>query len=103
MTNTSEANTGIQFPNCHVILYHMFVDDCLIFRKANIKVAWNVKSILDNYCTVSSQLVNFHSMVQLSQGIEIRDKHGILDTLHVPLSNSNDTYLRVCILIAGGP
>lgn len=49
----------------------MFADDCMIFCKANRKTARHVKSILDNYCKVLGQLVNFKkSSVQFSKAIE---------------------------------
>lgn len=45
------------------ISHLMFVDDCLVFAKANHKVASTIRDILDKYSRVSGQKVNFHELV----------------------------------------
>lgn len=73
----------------------MFANDHLIFCKANRKTARHVKTILDNYCNVSGQVVNLHkSMVKFSKGFTKFEKNmKILIILQVP-SSSSITYLR---------
>lgn len=67
MANTSKSGIGIKVAkNGLTIPYLKFADDCLIFCEVNRRTARHVKSVLDNYCRVSGQLVNFHkSFIQI--------------------------------------
>lgn len=64
MTNTPKTGSDIKVSeNDPTIPYLMFSNDCLLFCKGNRKAARHI--VLDNYCKVSGQLVNFHkSLVQ---------------------------------------
>lgn len=46
--------SGIKIP------FLTFADDTLLFAKANSRSCISIKSILDDYCSMSGQLVNFH-------------------------------------------
>lgn len=63
-----------------IIPYLMFADDCMIFCKVSIKTARSVKEILQGYCMVSDQLINYHkSSVQFSKGTERNTRAAITD------------------------
>lgn len=72
MANTLKTEIGIKVAKDDpTIPYFMFADDCLIFCIVNGKAARHVKMVLDNYCKVFGQLINFHkSSVQFSNEIE---------------------------------
>lgn len=58
----------------------MFVDDCVIIEQA----ARNIKCILDHYCKVSSQLVNYHkSEIQVPKDINKTVKKESIDILQI--------------------
>ena len=42
----------------------LFTDDCLIFCKVKPTICHKLKSIVDNFCSVSGQLVNFEKSVR---------------------------------------
>lgn len=72
----------------------MFADDVLIFCKASKAAARNIRDILQDYCKVSRQLVNFHkSTVQFSKGVQQGMKDDITDILQIPSSHSLRNYL----------
>ena len=49
----------------------MFVDDCIIFAKASQNACNNINRILQNFCALSGQLVNFRkSIIQISNNIQ---------------------------------
>ena len=46
-----------------------FADDCFIFCNAKLKEAREVKNLLEDYCDISGQLINFDKYaVYLSKG-----------------------------------
>lgn len=82
-----------------MILFLMFADDCIIFSKASKMAARNVKEVLQDYCMVSSQLVNYHkSLVQFSKGSNRTTRMAIIDTLQIPQSNRLEAILDAEIL-----
>lgn len=72
----------------------MFAEDYMIFCKATKSAARNLTTILKNCCNVSCQLVNFYKpLLQFSEGIEKKQKLGIVVILQVLTSNSIVSYL----------
>ena len=77
----------------------MFADDCIIFAKASQNVCSGVNRILYNFCSISSQLVNFHkSLVQISNNIHGAMKRRLRKALSIPLSNGISKYLGTPII-----
>lgn len=52
----------------------MFVNDCIIFCRANNRSARNIKQILNHYCIVSGQLVNYHTSFLFSNDVSNTEK-----------------------------
>lgn len=72
----------------------MFVDNYINFCKATKAAARNVRNILDHYCKVSGQLINFkQSKVQLSTSVNSAYKRQIEQILQMFSSCSIGTYL----------
>lgn len=54
MTNTSKFGSVINVAkNCPIVPYLIFAIDCMVFCKAHKSAARNVKTILENNCSVS--------------------------------------------------
>lgn len=67
-------------------------DDCLILCKGTKQAARNIKHILERYCKILGQLVNYHkSKILFSKGIENSTKKNIIDILQI--TSSIGTYL----------
>lgn len=91
MTNTPK--TGISIKKLQKMAAPQFLILCLsmiVWFPVKLTGRRHVNSVLDNYCKVSGQLVN---MLKFSKGLEIREKHGILDILQVLSTNSIGRYL----------
>ena len=61
--SASSPGSGIGFkiqPNTPIILCLLFADDCLLLCKATSSACHKLKSHIDDFCTLSGQLVNFH-------------------------------------------
>lgn len=72
----------------------MFTDDYIIFCKANKTAAYNIKHVLNQYCTVSGQFVNYKkSCIQFSNGVSNANKRSISQILQIPMSNKIGKYL----------
>lgn len=72
----------------------MFGDDCIIFCKATKKATREIKYVLDHYCKVSSQLINYHkSIVQFSIYVEKCGKTNIADILQIQTTTAIGSYV----------
>ena len=66
----------------------MFANDCFIFAKASHNACITINKIMQNFCALSGQLVNFHkSMVQISNNIQRSTKRILREILNIPISN----------------
>lgn len=70
-SHSRESGIGFKLlPRTATIPSLMFADDKLLFCKANSLACSNQKSILDDFCNLSVQLVNFHkSAIFLSKKV----------------------------------
>ena len=58
--------TGIRIKLCPktlTILDLLLVDDCILFCKANQTNCSKLKNLLDYFCNISGQLINYHKSV----------------------------------------
>ena len=79
----------------------MFVDDCIIFVKAFGEPCSNINKVLQGFCAMSGQLVNFHkSSVQISNNVQGAMKRGLGEALNISISNDISKYLG-CPIIQG--
>ena len=82
------GRSGIKVP------FLTFADDTLLFAKANTRACVVIKSILDHYCRMSGQLVNFHkSSFQCSSNVAIHDCLVFKDILGMDHTLSLGKYL----------
>ena len=63
-SSSVKSGIGIQLcPQSFKIPCLLFADDCLLFCKANQQTCVALKILLDDFCTLSGQLVNFNKSV----------------------------------------
>ena len=83
------------------IPFLMFADDCIIFAKASQNACNNINRILQKFCALSGQLVNFRkSIIQISNNIQGTTKRRLGEALRIPTSNDISKYLG-CPLVQG--
>jgi len=71
-----------------------FADDIMIFSKATTASCESVKKIIENYCAISGQKVNYHkSAFQTTNKISNAKKLSLQNTLNIPSSASLEKYL----------
>lgn len=74
----------------------MFADDSFVICKATSSACNNLKSILDNFCALSGQLVNFHkSSLVLSQRVPNSKKASIASHFNMHSHGHLGRYLSV--------
>ena len=62
--STRKSGIGIKLsPRDNKIPCLLFADDCLLFCKTNSDCCKKLKSVLDKFCSLSGQLINFHKSV----------------------------------------
>jgi len=93
--NLSKSGVGIKIsPRAQKIPRLMFADDCLIFSKANYSTCCNLKTILDDFCESSGQMINFHkSSLTFSRNATHSQKHLASGLLNITRSDSLGRYL----------
>ena len=70
------------------IPFLVFANDCIIFTKASQNACNNINRILQNFCALSGQLVNFHkSTIQISNNIQGTAKRRLEEALSIHTSN----------------
>lgn len=76
------------------ITHLMFADDCLIFFKANIAEATEVKQRLRQYERASGQVINFHkSCISFSTNTAMHVKEAVSECFQVPQCDNFGKYL----------
>lgn len=74
------------------IPFLMFADDCIILSKASKNATRNIKEVLEEYCKVSGQLVNYHkSSIYFSKNSDRSTRATITDILQIPQSKRLDS------------
>ena len=103
-SNSSKSGIGIQLClRSFKIPCLLFADDCLLFCKANQKTCAALKSLLDDFCTLSGQLVNFNkSVLTFSKNISSVQKHVVMGNFNIPQNHSLGCYLG-CPVFQGRP
>jgi len=100
------AGSGIGIKLCFnslKILCLLFADDYLLFCKTNQQTISTTKAILDRFCDLSGQLVNFHkSVLTFSRNTSNLLKQLVMATLAISHSSSLGTY-RGCPVFYGKP
>ena len=100
------AKSGIRIkicPRSPKIPCLLFADDCLLFCKYNQQSSRRLKSIIDQFCVYSGQLVNFHkSVITFSKNISSTHKQTTMSIFNIPQSHSLRTYLG-CLIFQGRP
>jgi len=91
------AKSGIQITICPKIVKIpciLFADDCLLFCMSNQQTCSTLKAILDKFCSLSGQLVNFHkSVITFSKNITAAQKYTVMGSFNIPQSQSLGSYL----------
>ncbi|XP_048502732.1 uncharacterized protein LOC125498547 [Beta vulgaris subsp. vulgaris] len=82
------GKTGIRVP------FLTFADDTMIFAKANNYSCLVIRQILDKYCSMSGQMVNYHkSAFQCTGNVPANEKRDFANILGMIESNSLGDYL----------
>ena len=97
MKHAENPKNHIGIPTHHSgpkILFLMFADNCITFAKASQNACNNINRILQKFCALSGQLVNFHkSSIQISNNIQGTTKKRLGEVLSIPTSNGISKYL----------
>ena len=71
-----------------------FADDTMIFAKANTQACQIIKNVLNKYCSMSGQLVNYHkSAFQCTSNVSIQEISDFKAILAMESVSSLDSYL----------
>ena len=102
--NLPKSGIGIKIsPRDQKIPCLMFADDYLIFSKANYSTCCKLKTILDDFCDTSGQMINFHkSSLTFSRNATHSQKHLASGLLNITRSDSLGRYLG-CLAFQGRP
>ena len=59
-----KSRIGIKIcPRMNKIPYLLFANDCLMLCKVDQSNSQNLKNLLDNFCSISEQLINYHKSI----------------------------------------
>jgi len=73
----------------------LFADDCLLFCKADTTTCWQVKRVLDDFCVLSGQLVNYQkSSLTFSRSATLHHRQLVAGIFSINHSDSLGKYLR---------
>jgi len=103
-SNRPKSGLGVKIsPQDTKILCLLFVDDCLVFIKADHVNCQQLKLVLGSFCSASSQLINYHkSSLTLSRNASVHQKRVVIAILNVPQRTSFGKYLG-CLVFQGLP
>jgi len=90
-----KSGVGIKLcPNTDRIPCMLFADDCLLFCKADSTNCWAVKNILDHFCQLSGQLVNYQkSLLTFSKNATASHRQLVAGIFNITHSHSLGKYL----------
>ncbi|XP_048491639.1 uncharacterized protein LOC104900847 [Beta vulgaris subsp. vulgaris] len=97
---TNDKLVGVSIGKSGVKVHFLtFADDTMIFAKANKDSCVLIKSILDKYCSMSGQLVNFNkSAFQCTANVSDSEIEVFQEILNMDYSSSLDSYLGCPII-----
>jgi len=103
-SKTTKSGIGIQLcPQSFKIPCLLFADDCLLFCKANQQTCSTLKTLLDEFCSLLGQVVNFNkSVITFSKNISSAQKQSVIGNFNIPQSQSLGSYLG-CPVLQGRP
>lgn len=82
------------------ITYLFFTDDSILFGEAIMEGAITMKTIVNEYKSISSQLVNFeNSLIYFSKNVQDDLKEQIGGVLRVRISNNLEKYLGLPTMV----
>ena len=97
LTEAPKPNFGIGVklsPRNPKIPCLMFADDCLIFSKTNFSTCSKLKGILNDFCVVSGQMINFHKpSLTFSKNTSNFHKQLVSGIMNITRSDSLGKYL----------
>jgi hypothetical protein len=80
------------------ICYLGYADDCLIFNQASLFQCWQLKRVMEKYCSISGQSINKNkSVVIFGKGVQSGIRRRILKTLGFSLGSLPFRYLGAMI------
>lgn len=99
-SNDKKSDLGIKFSSGSLVVSNlMFADDCIIFAQATQKASRNIKELLDKYCSILGQVVNYHkSCIFFSHNIDNCLRQSISGNLQILASNQLNKYLGCPII-----
>jgi len=102
----ANKNSGIGnkiFPRSNTVLGLLFADDCLLFCKTTMASSTHLKSLLDKFCDISGQLINYHkSTLTFSHNAIAHQENIVIGIFYIPHQASLGKYLG-CPLFQGRP
>ena len=104
LVNTLKSGIGISLSaHSPIIPCLFFTDDSILFFEASTSSCTKLKSIIDHFCQLSRQVINFHkSSIVVSKNALHAQKQIIASVFNIPHSNSLGKYLG-CHVFQGKP
>ena len=92
---TKKSGIGLKiWPRSNTVPGLLFVDDCLLFCKANTTICAQLKSLLEKFCDNSGQLINYHkSVLTFSSNASSHQKDIVTGIFNIPHRTTLGKYL----------
>jgi len=95
-----KSGVGIKIcPSAERISCLLLTDDCLLFGKADSTSCWEVKNVLDEFCDISGQLINYQkSILTFSTNATMTHWQMVAAIFSITHNNSLGNYLGCLVL-----